>query len=68
MKHVHVRNDVLNERGTVNPAKYKPLGRLGEVTYSTVRDGFRIPRFNWNDEKEKVEELMNRGSTNAGAV
>lgn len=58
VKHIHVRRDVLNERGVVDPAKYKPLGRMGDATYSTTRDGFRIPRLNWNEEKEKLSALQ----------
>ncbi|KAF7984909.1 hypothetical protein HWV62_10925 [Athelia sp. TMB] len=57
VKHIHIRNDVLNERGLVDPAKFRPLARMGDVTYGTIRDGFRIPRFNWEDEKDKVALL-----------
>ena len=60
VKHIHVRNDVLTERGTVDPTKFKPLGRLGGTCYSTLGDGFRLPRPAWQNEQKNVEEALKK--------
>ncbi|KAJ7034540.1 hypothetical protein C8F04DRAFT_1101316 [Mycena alexandri] len=57
VKYVHVRKAVLNEKGVIDPAKLKPIGRMGDITFMTVKDGFRIPRPVWADEKEIIEKL-----------
>lgn len=56
VKHIHVRNDVLTERGTVDVAKLKPLGRLGDISYGRVGDSFRLPRPAWSEEEEEVKK------------
>jgi hypothetical protein len=58
VKHIHVRNDVLTERGTVDPTKFKPLGRLGACAYSTLGDGFQLSRPAWKDEQKDVEQAL----------
>ncbi|KAI0764286.1 hypothetical protein BD413DRAFT_190755 [Trametes elegans] len=58
VKAIHVRRDVLNERGVVDYTKLKPVGRLGDITYARVGDGFRLPRPAWKLEGEKVQEFL----------
>ncbi|KZO92319.1 hypothetical protein CALVIDRAFT_557690 [Calocera viscosa TUFC12733] len=60
VKYVHVRNDVLNERGVIDPIKFKPIARLGDIAYARLGDIFRLPRFSWDKEKEKMEEGVKR--------
>jgi len=55
--HIHVRNDVLNERGLVDPAKLRPIARLGDITFARLGDLYRIPRPVWEKEREAVEKL-----------
>ncbi|EMD32882.1 hypothetical protein CERSUDRAFT_87608 [Gelatoporia subvermispora B] len=55
VKYIHVRNDMLNERGNVDPSKYKVIGRMGDITYTRVQEGFRLARPAWS----KDEELQN---------
>ncbi|KAH9941434.1 hypothetical protein B0H21DRAFT_780159 [Amylocystis lapponica] len=55
VKYVHVRNDVLNDRGNVDPVKFKPVGRLGDITFSRLGDGFRIGRPTWDTVKSHSE-------------
>ncbi|KAK7693434.1 hypothetical protein QCA50_003002 [Cerrena zonata] len=57
VKTIHVRNDMLTERGTLDPDKFQPVGRLGDILYSTLGKGYRIARPAWSDEKETVIEL-----------
>ncbi|KAF9012400.1 hypothetical protein BDQ17DRAFT_1271484, partial [Cyathus striatus] len=48
IKKVHIRESVLNEDGiTVDPAKLRPIARLGGTTYSRVLEGFDLPRVSW---------------------
>ena len=60
VKYIHVRNDVLTERGTVDITKFKPIARLGDISYGRVGDVFRIPRAVWANEESKVEEALQR--------
>ncbi|KAF9233619.1 hypothetical protein BU15DRAFT_79918 [Melanogaster broomeanus] len=57
VKYIHVRNDMLTDRGTVDMTLFKPLSRMGDVTYARVGDGFRLVRPVWEQEKDKVSEL-----------
>ncbi|KAJ7199230.1 hypothetical protein GGX14DRAFT_662412 [Mycena pura] len=59
VKYIHVRNAVLNERGLVDPAKLKAVGRMGDTTFVRIGDGFRIPRPSWTQEKNELEEKFN---------
>ncbi|KAJ7484327.1 hypothetical protein FB451DRAFT_1232117 [Mycena latifolia] len=55
VKYIHVRRAVLNERGVVDPAKLKPIGRMGDTTYVKIGDGFRIPRPFWSQNEEEIQ-------------
>lgn len=55
VKELHVRNDVLDQKGNVDPTKFKPVGRLGDITFARQGDGFRIPRPTWDAVKPFVE-------------
>lgn len=54
VKLIHVRNAVLTPEGTVDPALYKPLVRLGGNQYATLGDGFTIPRPRWEEVRDLV--------------
>ncbi|KIK28276.1 hypothetical protein PISMIDRAFT_91722 [Pisolithus microcarpus 441] len=58
VKYIHVRNDVLNERGIVDITKYKPIARLGDISYGRVGDVFRLARPVWDREKERIESVL----------
>ena len=57
VKHIHVRKDVLNERGNVDPGKLKPVGRLGDILFGSLGGGYRIPRPVYKDVAEEVQAL-----------
>ena len=40
---VHVRDDLVNERMHVDPARLATIGRMGGVGYCTTRDRFEMP-------------------------
>ena len=45
---VHVRAAVLAPGGeTIDPARLRPIARLGGVAYSRLGDVFDIPRLTW---------------------
>lgn len=68
VKKIHVRNDVLLDRHSeahpgevvrlVDPVKYKPVARMGDITYASCGPLYRIARPAWATEKQKIEELM----------
>lgn len=60
VKYIHVRNDVLNERGTVDLTKFKPIARMGDISYARVGDAFRLPRAVWATEESKVRDVLQR--------
>lgn len=41
--HIHIRDDLLNERLHTDPAKLAAVGRLGGLGYCTTRQRFEIP-------------------------
>lgn len=41
---VHVRDDLLDEEGRIDPARWTAMGRLGRHFYSPVRELIEIPR------------------------
>ncbi len=41
--HVHVRDDLVNERMHVDPEKLAAIGRMGGFGYCTTRDRYEIP-------------------------
>jgi len=58
VKNIHVRNDVLTERGTVDIAKFKPLSRLGDISYGRIGDAFRLSRPVWSQEEETIKKAL----------
>ncbi|KAF8576747.1 hypothetical protein K439DRAFT_1397145 [Ramaria rubella] len=57
VKKIHVRNDVMTEKGTVDPALLKAVSRLGDISYARVGESFRLPRDSWADVGETVANL-----------
>lgn len=56
-----VREDVINEQGTlIDPAKLKPVSRLGGVSYARTTEGFELLRPDWEKEAkpewERIQE------------
>lgn len=39
---IHVRTDVMNERGVVEITKFRPAGRLSDIVYERIGDVFRL--------------------------
>lgn len=60
VKYIHVRNDMLTEHETVNPTKFKPVARMGDISYARIGDVFRIPRPVWATEEGNIQEVMQR--------
>lgn len=40
---VHVRDDLMDERHRIDPAKLDAIGRMGGLGYATTRDCFELP-------------------------
>ncbi|KAF8967834.1 hypothetical protein BDZ97DRAFT_1976813 [Flammula alnicola] len=61
IKKIHVRESVLNEDGvTVNPAKLRPIARLGGTTYARLLEGFDLPRPSWKAIKDEYPNLARK--------
>ena len=45
-------------RGVVDARKLKPIARMGGVTYAKVSEGFDLPRKQWKDVKDDVQEKL----------
>ncbi|PCH35525.1 hypothetical protein WOLCODRAFT_80804 [Wolfiporia cocos MD-104 SS10] len=50
VKYIHIRNDVLTERGYVDPGKLKAVGKMGDIAYARQGDAFRLQRPLWDEE------------------
>lgn len=64
VKYIHVRKDMLNERGTVDITKFKPISRLGDNSYGRVGDAFKLGRPSWAADEGKVREAVEKTSAN----
>ncbi|KAF8897036.1 hypothetical protein CPB84DRAFT_1681703 [Gymnopilus junonius] len=61
IKKIHVRESVLNEDGlTVDPAKLRPIARLGGTSYGRLLEGFDLPRISWKSIRD-FYKAMSRG-------
>ncbi|THH29679.1 hypothetical protein EUX98_g4491 [Antrodiella citrinella] len=69
IKHIHVRKDMLNARGTVDPAKLQPVGRMGDILYGSLGGGYRLARPAWSAEGEVIQEFIKtKENDNASAA
>ncbi|KAN0098001.1 hypothetical protein V8E55_002447 [Tylopilus felleus] len=60
VKYIHVRKDMLTDRGTIDVTKFNPVARMGDISYARVGDAFRIPRPVWATEENNVHEAIQR--------
>jgi len=60
VKFIHIRNDVITPRGTVDPIKFKPVSRMGDISYARIGDLFRLPRPVWKTEEKNIEETLQK--------
>ena len=58
VKKIHVRNDVLTERGVGDPLKFKPIARLGDISYANFGSIYRMARPRWVDDEGKVRKAV----------
>lgn len=58
VKCIHVRNDMFNERGYVDPTKLKPIARLGDISYASIGPVYRIPGRSWENEEEDIKATV----------
>ncbi|KAK2463827.1 hypothetical protein APHAL10511_004132 [Amanita phalloides] len=58
VKYIHIRNDVLDERGYADPAKLKPVSRLGNITYAVIKDALQLPRPTWEKDGEEIMKVL----------
>ncbi|KAL1716608.1 hypothetical protein EV715DRAFT_205018 [Schizophyllum commune] len=60
VKYIHVRRSVLNEKGAVDVQKYKPVARMGDISYGTIGDVYRMPAPSWEEVEPLLPEDMKR--------
>ncbi|KAG1803202.1 hypothetical protein EV424DRAFT_1517779 [Suillus variegatus] len=58
VKYFHVREDMLTGRGAVDLTKFKPVGRVGDISYARVGDTYRIPIPLWAQEEGKIQDAL----------
>lgn len=64
VKYIHVRKDMLTERGTIDITKFKPVSRLGDNSYARVGDAYKLTRPSWAADEGKVREAVEEAPTN----
>ena len=58
IKKIHVREAVLNEDGmTIDPAKLRPIARLGGTTYGRLLEGFDLSRISWKSIRDLYPDI-----------
>lgn len=63
IKQIHVRKGVLTEEDLVDPAKLRPVARLGGATFSRLGEGFDIARPSWRALKDRIEAMSESPET-----
>ncbi|KAG9309835.1 hypothetical protein JVU11DRAFT_10214 [Chiua virens] len=58
VKCIHVRKDMLTERGMVNITKFQPVSRLGDNSYGRVGDAYKLARPSWSADEGKIKEVI----------
>lgn len=58
IKYVHIRKDVLDEDGTVNPGLLKPVSQLGDTSYGRLESAYRIPLPSWNEDNRQIYDAL----------
>lgn len=58
VKYIHIRKDMLDERGVVDAAKLMPVSRLGDVSFGRLTEGFRIPMPRWANIADEVKDIL----------
>ncbi|KAL1751842.1 hypothetical protein FB107DRAFT_221189 [Schizophyllum commune] len=63
--YIHVRRNVLSERGVVDIQKFKPIARIGDISYCTIGDIFRMRAPSWEEAKPSIPEELKRDAKGA---
>ncbi|KAG2142315.1 uncharacterized protein EDB93DRAFT_1338483 [Suillus bovinus] len=58
VKYFHVRKDMLTIKGIVDLTKFKPVSRVGDISYARVGDAYRIAVPLWAREEAKIQEAL----------
>ncbi|KAG1732014.1 uncharacterized protein EDB91DRAFT_1058385 [Suillus paluster] len=58
VKYIHVRKDVLTDKGVVDLTKFKPVARLGDISYARIGDAYRIARPSWAQEEARIQDAL----------
>ncbi|KAG1888590.1 hypothetical protein F4604DRAFT_960423 [Suillus subluteus] len=58
VKYIHVRKDMLTQRGVIDLTKFKPVARVGDISYARVGDAFRIASPTWAQDKAKIRNVL----------
>jgi flavin reductase (DIM6/NTAB) family NADH-FMN oxidoreductase RutF len=58
VKYIHVRKDMLTDKGVIDLTKLKPVARLGDISYARVGDAYRIARPSWAQDEAKIQEVL----------
>ena len=59
IQQIHVREGVLDDTGkAIDPARLRPISRLGGVTYGRTREVFELPRSSWRNLAQTYEDLI----------
>ncbi|KZT00190.1 uncharacterized protein LAESUDRAFT_666698 [Laetiporus sulphureus 93-53] len=67
VKYIHVRKDILNERDTVDPAKFKVVGRLSGLAYAHIESAYTLKRPVWAEEEKRIQAALS-GSSSGGKL
>jgi len=55
-----VRNDILNDRGYVDPTKFIPVARVGDISYARISELYQVVSGSWEEESQKIPEELKK--------
>jgi len=58
VRYIHVRKDMLTERGVVDLTKFKPVACMDDVSYVRVGSAFTLTRPSWAQEEVTIQGML----------
>jgi len=54
VKYIHVRNDMRDGKGNMDPGKFMPVGKLVGPLFAKVNEGYAMDRPTWETHGEEL--------------
>ncbi|OJA13278.1 hypothetical protein AZE42_05026 [Rhizopogon vesiculosus] len=58
VKYIHVRKDMITDRGFIDLTKFKPVAGMGDDAYARVGDAYRLAWPTWAQEEATIQDAL----------